>query len=209
MALRLAESESANYSLPAQGTHLARCIMVCDLGYQKTTFGPKLQVRVAFELLKSTYETGEGEVKPHVIGQNYTNSSYEKSNLMKHLSSWLGDEVTRAGTDEFDLLMVVGRPCMVNVIHNQSGDKTYANIASVVALPEGVECPEAVNELIQYSTEDHDDIQFSKLPDWLKEKVNREGISAVDPTAPHPNSQHPSGPAPGPDLADYDDKVPW
>jgi hypothetical protein len=38
----------------------------------------------------------------------------------------------------FDVESMIGRNCLLNVTHNQVGDKTYANVASVNPLMKGM-----------------------------------------------------------------------
>jgi hypothetical protein len=76
--------------------------------------------------------------------------------------------------ETFDLEALLGKVCMLNVSHNQVGDRMYANIDSAAPLPKGMSEPEAVNEqfILNY-TDKWDEARFEKLPDFLKEQMKQ------------------------------------
>jgi len=175
------DSGGGDFELAPQGNHLARCIMVCDLGEQERTYNGETkivhQVRINFEI-QETMSDG----RPFVIGQNYTLSLSPKAILRKHLEGWRGRTFTTEELEGFDLFCVAGLPCMVQVLHNPSKDglKNYANINSISSVPKGVEVPNAVNEIVTYSTAEHDQAVFDGLPEWLRDKINRPSVEMAN-----------------------------
>jgi hypothetical protein len=70
---------------------------------------------------------------------------------------------------------VLGHPCMINIMHakSQDGTKTYANITAVTKVPKSMAqaVPAAFHDLIHYQIEDRSGGTFSKLPNWVREKI--------------------------------------
>jgi len=178
MGLLATAPEGGDFELAPEGNHLAVCYMVCDLGYHEKEWqgvtNSKRQVRLAFELSGAAMEDGQ----PFSVSQNYTLSLSPKANLTRDLQSWRGKQFTDEELQGFDLFNVLGKPCLVNVIHNKSqdGQKTYANIASIAALPKGMAVPETANSLVRFSLDEFDQNVFNSLPDWLQKKINVHGI---------------------------------
>ena len=59
----------------------------------------------------------KGEMKPRAISETYTNSLGEKANLRKMLENWRGRAFTQEEMDGFDLRNVLGKACMISVVH--------------------------------------------------------------------------------------------
>jgi hypothetical protein len=130
----LVAKQGVNHSFePAPaGTHLARCVRLIDLGTQHNEkFGnTKHQVLVFWEL--PTELDGEA---PFIVWRRYTCSIHDKAILGKHLASWRGRPFDPLELEGFELKNIVGKPCMITVVHNTkettSGKTTYANVNSV------------------------------------------------------------------------------
>jgi len=191
MALTVKKPEG-EFELAPQGTHVARCYSVVDMGNQQTNFGIKHKIRLMWELPNELMADG----RPFVVGKEYTASLHPDANLTRDLVSWRG----RAFTDEelagFDVFKVAGAPCMVTVTHNKSNDgtKTYANVNTVTAIPKGMVCPDQVNPTAMFSLEEPDMEVYNALPQWLRDRINMGGAPvsqpapASDPVTPKPGS---------------------
>lgn len=166
MSLIAKEPEGGDFVLVPQGTHLAICNMVVDVGIQQTGFGEKHKVYIRWELPNERTE----DDKPMVIGQFYTMSLSEKANLRRDLESWRGKQFTKEELAGFDLRKVLGAPCQVTVLHNAGPDRTYANVTAVVSFPKGMQKPTPENDLISYDNDDPADL--GKLPEWLQKKIS-------------------------------------
>lgn len=160
------------FELPAAGNHVARCYQVIDLGLQQTQHNGEQRtspkVRIVWELPELLMEDG----RPFTIAATYTLSLHEMSNLRRDLDSWRGRPFSPEELAQFDLFTIIGAAALVNVIHNQVGDKTYANVGSITPLPKSMECPPAVNPTVQFSLDEYDEKVFQSLPDWLRNKIN-------------------------------------
>lgn len=202
MAYIVKDTGGSNFEPVPEGTHIARCINVIDQGLQETRFGAKEKTYISFEVpdvrVKFTKDDVEYD-KPAIIGSSYTTSLHEKSILGKLLTSWRGKKFTDDERKGFDLFTVLGAPCLINVTHNESNGKLYANIESIMRLTKGMKCPEVEHELIGYTPMDNDMAKnLDKLPEWLQKKC-REGhriaegghtIGSANHPNPHGFEQH-------------------
>lgn len=163
----LATDKGGDFELTPAGAHVARCYSVVDLGMQETSFGTKRRVRISWELPDERMQDG----RPFSVSKNYTLSLNEKSNLAADLAAWRGRPFSAAERKGFDVHSVLGATCMLNVVHNESGDRTFANVASISPLPKRTECPPAINKPLAFSTTDYTAEQYAALPDWLKDRI--------------------------------------
>jgi len=193
MGLTVKEPEG-NFQLAPEGTHVARCYMVVDMGLQETGYGPKHKIKIGFELPNEAMDDG----RPFSVSQTYTASLSEKANLRGDLESWRGRAFTEQELQGFDVFNVLGAPAMVSVIHTESNGKTYANIKSVSAIPKGLTVPNAINDHIKFSLEEYSQEQFDALPEYLRDKIN---VSGIEKPYEPPKSEHPAG--------EFDDDIPF
>ena len=121
------------------------------------------------------FKEGEEE-KPAVISAEYTLSTSPKAKLLAVIISWRGKALTNKEADAFDITKLLGKACMLNIIHkNGKGDnseKVYEQIASVAAMPKGIAAPDQINETQIFNYGDKFDLAFvERLPDWVKNKI--------------------------------------
>lgn len=200
MALHGKAGGGGDFKKVPQGTHLAICSMVVELGLQRTTYmgeeKVKHQVYVRWEIPGERIEwekDGEKHEGPMSIGNTYTVSMHENANLAKHIETWRGQSfVSEAEREAFDITKILGQPCMLTVVHNEKGDKTYANVAGVVALPKGVEVPVLESEAVLFEMGMNSD----KLPEWLQKKILDRVVDDYQP----PQSENPGPPDVEPDI---------
>lgn len=178
MSLMVKDTGGGDFTPVPEGTHLAVCNMVVDLGLQETTYmgqtTTKEQVFIRWELpserIEWTDKEGQKREGPMSIGKIYTKSLSEKANLRKDLEQWRGKAFTPAELDGFDLFKILGVGCQVSVTHREKDGRTYANVTGVVGWPKGMKMPEKPeNELLRYSPDEPG--QRDLLPDWLRDKI--------------------------------------
>jgi hypothetical protein len=165
MSLTAKETGGGDYKLVPEGTHIARCYLLADIGYQETKFGTKLKLVIGWEIPGEPLDDG----RPMSLTAMYTNSLSEKANLRRDLESWRGRKFTETELSGFDLRNIVGKPCMITVVHNDSGGRTYANVTAVTAIPKDLPVPDAVNDNIVFDIDAGDSV--SVLPEWIQRKV--------------------------------------
>ncbi len=166
--------------IPA-GNYVATCYQMIHLGTIEEFFNGEAKeqnkVRIGWELpteLK-VFKEEKGE-QPLVIGKDYTLSMHEKSNLRKTLASWRGKDFTEEEARRFDITALIGKPCMLNIIHKQGvkdPSQTYEEIGSISPLPKGFQAPAQINktQILTYSKWDEE--TFNALPDFIKDKMKK------------------------------------
>ena len=183
-----------------QGTHAAVCYLVADIGLQPTSYGPKHKVVIGFEIPDQIIEykdkDGNTVKKPMIINNFYTASLSSKAILTGDLEGWRGRSFTQEELQGFNLFNVLGKPCVITVVHNVSDGKTYANIKSVGQIMKGMEVPKATREL-KYSPDEPQ--QYDELPEWIQKKI----ASAVKDEQVSQAQNAPAG------ANDFDDDIPF
>lgn len=170
------------------GAYAAVCDMIVDLGVQPSPngqFAPKRTLMVRFQIPSERVEiTKNGETKslPAVISRTLGLSLNEKATLRQLLQSWRGKAFTPEELKRFDLANVLGKPAFINVTHSVKGEKTYANLTSIMPLPKGMPAPTLEGDALIYSTDAPDPAVFDKLPEWVQDKIANRIIDAPKPT---------------------------
>lgn len=173
----------------SEGTHLAVCISIIDVGLQpgNPKFAgmigkdgkpdqrglpcPTVYLRLEVPAERVTCQkNGEDIEGPMTIWWNGRASMNEKANLRKAVSALAGKPFTDQEAELFDIETVLGKACMITVVHSEDGK--YANVKNFMALPKGTKAPKAENPLVLYSTEN--DSSYDTLPKFLKEKVDNQ-----------------------------------
>lgn len=165
------DTGSGEFTQAPEGSLLARCVRLIDLGTHHDTYEGKPiirnQVLVTFELPGETIEI-DGEHKPLTISRFYTNSLSEKANLRKDLESWRGRQFTQEELERFDLQNILGAPAILSVVHNLKGK---AQIKAVMKVPKGMTVPDAYNEPYAFWLDEFDREAFNELTDGIKKIV--------------------------------------
>lgn len=132
------------YKMAPAGQFQAVCAEVIDLGHSTKTFRNDAgqdesrsvhEIQYVFQLNKVDDETGK---RFNVRSRPFNLILSEKSNLRAFLLAWRGHDLTDAelappGVD----VDLTGRNAIISVVHNKVGDKSYANIGSIMPLLEG------------------------------------------------------------------------
>lgn len=178
MAIIATNNGGGNYSPIEAGNYPARCFQMIHIGTGEENIQGQIKrlnkVRLTWELPTELKEWKEGEgEKPAVISKEFTLSMNEKSTLRKFLASWRGKDFTEEESRAFDITVLTGKPCLLNVIHKTSkdGSKTYAEIGSVSPLPKGMTCDPQINKSSILSYDNFDYALFETLPDFIKDKI--------------------------------------
>lgn len=175
----LATTSSTQRELIPAGTYVARCYQMIEIGTVSEQFPgqepkPTRKVRIGWELPteRRIFNEEKGE-QPFVISKEFTLSTHEKSNLRKSLESWRGKGFSDEEAQGFDVTKLLGKSCMLNVIHRQSkdGQKQYAEIAGIMPVPKGLVIPPQENKTIYLSYDNFDYSIFENLPDFIKDKM--------------------------------------
>ncbi len=176
MAIIAENKGGSDFEPVTAGTYAARCYSMVHIGTTTEEFEGKAKtlnkIRLSWELpteLKE-FKEGEGE-KPFFVSKEFTLSMHEKSSLRKYLEAWRGKAFTEDEAKSFDVTKLLGKECLVSIIHEVKKEKTYAKIASVSTLPKGMVCPPQINESFEFNYDPFDQEKFLSLPEWLRKKM--------------------------------------
>ena len=139
MATIIKQDEEKEFERHPQGLSQAICLFVEDIGLQKTAGYQgkpdkiKRKVVIAWES-----EEKQADGNPFIITKKYTASFFKEARLLKDLEAWRGRKFTEAELAGFDLDAVIGKNCLLNIVHNEKEGKTYANIQGLVPLKAGM-----------------------------------------------------------------------
>ena len=165
------------------GVHNARCVRVIDLGTQRNDYGGNITYKRQVLIIWEVPDQISNDV-PMTISKFYTLSLHEKSNLGMDLVSWRGRPFTEQEKQGFDITKLIGIPCQINVMHNDSGKE---KISSVMPLGKDTKIHEQYNESISFSIDDFQKgqrEQFNKLSEGIRKMILRskelDGIDTSD-----------------------------
>lgn len=164
--------------LVPEGNHIARVYSIIHEGvipgeYQGVP-NELDKVRIRFELPTETKVFKEGEEPmPFSIEKQYTLSMGSKSNLRPVVEGIVGSKLTDAEAYGFDIADLMGRACMLNVVHALSKKGTqYAAIQGTAPLPKGIQAPPQVNPpFILDFDENWSEDKFNVLPLFIREEI--------------------------------------
>lgn len=175
MPITLKET-GGSYTPPPEGTHLAICFRLCDVGTQPDSgFGERHKLVISWELPNELLKMPDGQTKPMSVSKTYTFSLNNKANLRQDLVRWRGREFNKEELKGFSLGKVLGKPCQLSIVHTEAGK---GKVDSVFAAPKGMQAPKPVNPLVEYSIEQGKDKTYEALPEWLRKMVD-EGLLRV------------------------------
>jgi hypothetical protein len=152
------------------GNHAARVCEVIFLGTVHTEFKGVAkdvpQIKIGFEIPSELREDG----LPFIVSTMPITASVNKKASFRKLVQGIV-QLTPETEKEFDSAQLMGKECLINVIHNPKKDDPtiiYANIVSASPLPKGMEVGAAVHSPVNFdvNTSPIEDIQ--KLPDFLQ-----------------------------------------
>jgi hypothetical protein len=137
----IAKASSKKYTLCPAGVHHAVCCDVVDLGEVEVTYQQKTRKQHKIRLVWQIDEMNEDANPPRrfTASRRYTCSLDEKASLRRDLEAWRGRPFTKQELDGFDLEVLIGVNCQLNVIHEAkpTGD-VYDNVSSIMPLGKGM-----------------------------------------------------------------------
>ena len=155
----IATTNSQQRELIPAGNYIGICYQMIEIGTVKENImgTDKIlhKVRIGWELPSElkVFSEEKGE-QPCVISKEFTLSMHEKSSLRAVLKSWRGKDFTEEEAKAFDITKLLGKPCMINIIHKPGKSdptKTYQEISSITGIPKGMTIPEQINKTVVLS----------------------------------------------------------
>jgi hypothetical protein len=169
---------SKEFKIAPAGNHLARLYSCIDLGHQSVIWNGDTKIMHKVVLtweLHGEDENGEKleteDKKPLIVSKRYTVSLGDQSTLRKDLESWSGKKMTTEDRKNFDLKNLLGKFCMLSVVHSEDGK--YANVSGISAVPTALRnnLPDGINAPVHFWLQDFDQAKYEALPKYYREKI--------------------------------------
>ena len=158
-------SQKADFTPVPSGVHFARCFRIVDLGTQVSEmFGEKRKVVFSFELVNLPLP-GSEEGLNMSVNKFYGLTLHKRSTLCKDLQAWRGKAFTTEELKGFDIAKVLGAPCQVSIIMDETGRD---RLDAIMAVPKGSTIALCKNPLVEYSIEQGKDTTYLALPEWVR-----------------------------------------
>jgi hypothetical protein len=170
---KVTKGGGGDFEKPPAGNHPAVVVAVVDLLTQEREekFEGETQVREKHEVFlcwELVTKKMAGMKHNHLLGNRYTFSLHERANLRKIVEGVVGP--LKNSDEGFDLEDLLGKPCLLQVTHNDNG---YPVIKTTSEVPEGMTVPPALRK--PYMWENGKPLE--DIPDWLPWIY---GMSAAD-----------------------------
>ena len=174
MSLTVNGSSASNIAPIEEGTHLAVCSMIVDLGqqYSEVYKTSSKKVLIGWEIPDETIELDDGP-HPRTLSKTYTASLNESANLRQDLAAWRGRDFTPEELAGFNLRNIAEKSCLINVIHKESNGKTYANIQNIMALPKGMQPGKLSEPPVIYDIDADPIDKVEALPKWIQDRIKK------------------------------------
>lgn len=173
------QSVAGEYEPIPVGVYPVVCTSLVDLGLQ-APFNPAYKtvykLAIGFDFPTETREDGSPEKLTMIL----TASMHKKGNLRKMIEGWFGKSFPNdEAANNFELKELLGKVGYANVTHNTRGEKTYANISSLIPLPKGMAAPTTDTPFLYYSEAgDQPPAErseaYAALPEWLRTKIDNQ-----------------------------------
>lgn len=138
------EHTGTKFTPHPEGPTAGICVDIIPLGEQVHTYQGITKIRRRVAVVFQTAEVDE-EGKNRLLSQEFTHSLHENSKLRPFLGSWRGKGLTDVEAEDDGPKVILEtflkKPAMLNVAHEEKGDKTFVNISSVMPLPKGMTAP--------------------------------------------------------------------
>lgn len=198
----IAKATGSSIEPVKEGIHHAVCVGVFDSGtHFFEAFGTSThKVILTWEIPEeriTVKKDGESLDRPRVISKTYTLTLHEKSTLYKDLCGWRNKTFTEKELQAFHLETLLGKNCMLQVLHHVSGGKTFAKVEAVLPLYKGMKPVAPEGEVLSYSFDVNGEDIPEGVPKWIADMIQKSEEYAR------------LGEEDVPDVAVKDDPAPW
>lgn len=168
MSLVMPKETGGDFEITPAGTFPATCYRVIDIGTQQVEYQGKIKhqhkIMLSWELTDEKMPDG----RPFSVHKRYTLSSSEKSSLRQDLESWRGVPFTEEDFGKFDLGNLLGKSCLMGIVHETKNGKTYSNISSILRLAKGMSVPPLENPTVRFDMSSFDQAVYDSLSESLR-----------------------------------------
>ena len=173
------KDDGGTFTPAPKGNHVAICYGVIDLGTQHSDAfvwegkavpaSDQKTILMMWELPMELIDI-EGEMKPAMVSNFYNASFNEKANLRLHLEAWRSRTFSEEELCGFNIVNVLGKPCMVSIVHKENGK---AKVAGVAAMVKGMNVPEVTNTLISFDMDIYSKDVFESLSEGIQNIIKK------------------------------------
>lgn len=171
------------------GNHAARVCEIIFIGTVHSEFKgvakDSPQIKVGFEIPSELREDGT----PFVVSTMPITLSVNKKASFRKLAQGIM-EFTPEMEKAFDTSMLLGKTCLINVIHTKSkkdANVVYANITGASPLPKGMEVGDPVNTPVNFDVNTSPLTEIADFPEFIQNLITstpeyRDRVAKGDPT---------------------------
>jgi len=172
-SMKANSGEGGDFELPPSGLHPAVFVAIIDLGTHTREFNGERSDQ--HKLFLCCELTGENNSKGEtfVVGQDYTYSLNKKAKLRAIVEGFLGRSL--ADGEEYDLALMIGKPCVVNLKDGVSGaGKKFVEVSSIGKPMKGQIIPEQTRESFAFSLTQVNSVKDDLgIPSWVPPNYGR------------------------------------
>jgi len=166
-AIKANSGEGGDFELPPSGMHPAVLVGLIDLGTHTREFGGEKTDQHKLYFCWELTAENDSKGQSFVVGQDYTFSLNKKAKLRGIVEGYLGRSL--ADGEEFDPMLMVGNPCIVNLKDGVSGSgKKYVEVGGIGKPMKGQTVPPATKEFCIFSlSQINSTIDPIDIPSWV------------------------------------------
>lgn len=172
MSLKMRNTGGGDYERVPTGMTLGICYGLVDIGLQESTYQGQTRIKPQVVILWETPGELMTDGRPFGISKVYTASMHENAGLRKDIESWRGKKLSESEAEEFDLIAVLGKPCLLNITEATKGERTYTNVGSITPIMKNMTVPQCANSLVSYDMDRPDRDAYERLPEWIRKKID-------------------------------------
>lgn len=160
MSIILSEPEGmVDFPTHPEGQFAACCIDIIEHFGVETKFGTKDRIQLRFYTGEQGTASGsKGSEQVDIWIDHFCNRSFHpESSLRRFLEAWRGRKFSHEEAQGFDIEKLIGVNALVQIGHNETERKTYANIVAVMALPKAMQPTQPPEDYVRVKDrEDHE-----------------------------------------------------
>lgn len=161
----MASVSGGNFTPHPEGQFPAVCVDVVDLGMMEVTFDGTTKMQHKIDVYFYCGEQKpDDESFPLFVRQRFTLTLNTNGRLRPFLEAWRGRAFTAEEEKGFDVEKLLSAPAFIQVTHNHVGDKTYANITTIMKLPKQMTAPAVPPDYVRVCDRPKEDEQRAAQP---------------------------------------------
>lgn len=206
MSLTPPKPDNIERQLPPAGTHRAVLYKIINLGTLDTEWQGQAKkshkIRLIWELsdeevIYTTKDERGQEIEktaPFAVGRKFTLSMGDNSHLFPFVQGMIGVALTDDERYNFDIESLLGRECLITVVHAEYEGRKFAQVTNASTLPKGMEKPKQINETVMLDVRKLSQQEIGELPEYIR--VDMEASSEYDVRFNAPRTDAPQAQVP-------------